>query len=251
MKHLLGYVIWNKVKMLDWLTDGIVESFSPDQVDLLFVLDNPTDGSTEKLLDICNSKLSKFKFEIKVFTEEKYKFPCQNWMMNYAVDNGYDTLIAPQDDQKITDEWLIDNINNVLREYGVNIGVIGLRDGFDFGYGNMFSSGWSESVLSAVDRLLNGEPIEVQLINDGPIVYPVSTIRNIGVNDVETFRRFYIEDDYAMRCHRAGLKNIVMGNNLIHTKVLSHGVNASKASNHYENNDGELDMNAFKLKWKI
>jgi hypothetical protein len=246
MKDIVAYVIWNKVKMLDWIADGILESFSPERVDILFVLDNPTDGTEVKLEAIIKEKLSNFKTAVKIFDTETYKFPCQNFAMDTALIMGYRSVICPQDDQKITDPDLLKNIDKLFGEYEEKLGVVGLRDGFDFGYGNMVSSAWSESVLSKVLRLVPGEYREVQLINDGPIIYPTKVINKIGYNDVTTFRRFYIEDDYALRANQNGFKNIVLGKNLIHKKE-----NASKSSTHYDNNDGALDMAAFKNKWGI
>lgn len=244
MKHLLAYVIWNKVNMLEWLIDGIVDSFNPNDVDLLFVLDNPIDGTDTKLIELMGSKLNKFNVRLRTFNEETYKFPCQNMAMNVALAFGYKSVICPQDDQKITDKNLIANINKAFGLYGEKLGCIGFRDGFDYGYQNMISSEWSESTLSTRQRLNNGETKEVTLINDGGICYPLHLIKAIGYNDVETFKRFYIEDDYAQRGHNAGFINIVMGNSLIHDRTLS-----SVASTHYEGNIGETDLKAFKAKW--
>jgi hypothetical protein len=93
MKHLLGYVIWNKERMLDWLADGILESFTPDQVDILFVIDGAYDGTDVKIFDTIKRKLSDYKCEVKIFKEETWKFPCQNWMMQYCIDNNYKSWI--------------------------------------------------------------------------------------------------------------------------------------------------------------
>lgn len=229
--------------MLDWITDGIINSFNPEDVDLLFVLDNPTDGSAEKLSEICRTKLKGFQLDLHIFHDETFKFPCQNWMMEYVFVNGYKSLIAPQDDQKINDKNLIKNIDKIFDQYGDLLGCIGLRDGFEFGYHGMVSSKWSESEYRQ-PRLENGEFKEVKLINDGPIIYPYTTIKTIGYNDIKTYKRFYIEDDYAQRCWSEGLKNIVLGNELFHQKL-----NCSKNTTHYSNNDSELDIKAFKNKW--
>jgi hypothetical protein len=246
MKHLLGYVIWNKVKMLEWIADGILESFTPNQVDLLFVLDNPIDGTDKKLLELVNGKLKDFNFHIKIFNEETFKFPCQNWMMNYALLNKYKSLIAPQDDQKITDKSLIRNIDNLLSQYGENIGVIGLRDGFHFGYADMVSSEWSESDYSKKPRLKIGEYNAKPLLNDGGLIYPYHTILKVGYHDVENYKRFYIEDDYcASAYYNHGLTNIVMGNSLIHDRTIS-----SIASTHYNDNTSFHDLQTFKERWK-
>lgn len=246
MKHLLAYVIWNKVNMVEWLIDGIVDSFNPFSVDILFVLDNPIDGTEKKILELCESKLKGFHVFVKIFRVETYKFPCQNWAMEYAGVNGYISVICPQDDQRITDKYLLKNIDKAFDVYGDLLGCIGFRDGFDYGYQNMISSEWSESTLTAEPRLLNGETKEVTLINDGGICYPLHLINAIGYNDVETFKRFYIEDDYSLRATKLGFKNLVMGNSLIHDRTLS-----SVSSTHYEGNIGETDLKAFKAKWNL
>lgn len=246
MKHLLGYVIWNKAEMIEWLFDGILFSFLPHEVDLVFVLDNPNE-ETRKSFWEHRKKLAGFNV-FEYFTDEKttYKFPCQNILLQYAFKHSdkYKTLICPQDDQKIMDESLIKHLDATL-SYLPNIGVIGLRDGFDFGYKNMFSSEWSESSYNQ-ERLAPGFIRPVQLINDGPIIYPIETIKKIGPHDVESYYRFYIEDDYCMKCNAAGLQNFVMGNNLIHDRSMS-----SIASDHYSSNYGELDLATFRKKWNI
>lgn len=244
-KHLLGYVIWNKVKMLDWIADGILESFTSDQVDIIFVLDNPIDGTDEKLLEIINNKLKFYSCLIHIFKEETYKFPCQNWMMKYCIDNNYKSLIAPQDDQKIIDKNLISNIDNLYQAYKEKLGVIGLRDGFFFGYREMISSEWSESDYSKAPRLQNGQFIERPLLNDGGLIYFNHVIKKVGFNDVENFKRFYIEDDYCARAYYThGLTNIVLGNNLIHDRSIS-----SIASTHYNDNTSFHDLQIFNDRW--
>jgi hypothetical protein len=246
MKHLLGYVIWNKVSMLDWLADGIIESFTPDQVDVLFVLDGPYDGTDEKLPEVISRKLKDYKCTVKVFKKEKFKFPCQNWMMKYCIDSNYKSLIAPQDDQKFTDPKLIETIDGIFEKYGENLGVIGLRDGFYFGYQDMISSDWSESVLSKVPRLKAGEYVERPLMNDGPIIYFNHVIKKIGYNDVENFQVFYIEDDYCARAHYTnGLTNILLGNSLIHFK------NTAIASELYGKNYEVKDLQTFRDRWSL
>jgi hypothetical protein len=246
MKHLLGYVIWNKERMLDWYADGIIESFSPEQVDVLFVLDGPYDGTDEKLPEVIERRLKDFKCTIKIFKEEKFKMPCQNWMMQYCIDNNYKSLIAPQDDQKFTDPNLIKNIENLYEKYGEKLGVIGLRDGFYFGYQNMISSDWSESVLSNQPRLKAGEYVERPLSNDGPIIYFNHVIKKIGFNDVENYKIFYIEDDYCARAHyENGLTNILLGNSLIHLK--NTAIASELYGRHYEIND----LKYFRERWKL
>ncbi len=259
-KHLLGLVIWNKVNLLDWIADGIAESFKPEQVDLYFVLDHSTDGTREKLFELVKTKLKHFNtlgfFDFMM--HDTYKFPCQNNAMMQAIKDGneYQTLICPQDDQKITDPNLIANIEALLAcpchgGNPENVGIIGLRDGFtDLSYSDMVSSEWSESTLGK-ERLGNGAFVAKRLINDGGICYPISTIKKIGLNDVQSYIRFYIECDYAARCHAAGLTNYVMGNSLIHSKILEEGKHASTASDHYNDNKvGENDLKSFLTKWK-
>lgn len=245
MKHLLGYVIWNKAKMIDWLIDGILHSFKPDEVDLAFVFDNPTDGSFEKFNESIH-RLSGYKIAyLKITGKDTYKFPCQNYLMEFAATQNYMTLICPQDDQKIMDEYLVHNIESTLTRVGTEVGVIGLRDGFSFGYKDMVSSLWSESEYGQ-PRLNNGAYNFCELVNDGPLVYPIQTIKDVGLNDVESYKRFYIEDDYCMKCNAAGKQNIVLGNTLIHDRTLS-----SVGSDHYSSNFGEVDLNTFRNKWHL
>lgn len=247
MKHLIGYVIWNKYENLDWIFEGINQSFHPADVDLVFLLDNPQDAPVYSYRYRINS-LNKKGFSVLSVcytTVDTYKFPCQNRLMQKALGKGYRSIICPQDDQQIMDPYFISNLNNILDLYGEAIGVIGCRDGFDFGYGNMVSSQWSESEYDQ-PRLKNGDMAPVKIINDGPIVYPVSTIEKVGLNETELYHRFYIEDDYSMKCNEAGLQNLVMGNSLVHDRSKN-----STASDHYSNNYGELDLIKFREKWKL
>ncbi len=246
MKHLLGYVIWNKASMIKWLLEGISDSFDPVKVDLAFVFDDPTDGSFSVFSE--NIDLVKdFKVVYTNITRNPYyKFPCQNMLMDFAQQEyrKYISLICPQDDQRITDPDFVYNLEYLLRSEK-NVGIIGCRDGFDFGYGNMVSSEWSESEYDQ-PRIKRGDYRRVSLINDGPIIYPLSTINKVGKHDVETYHRFYIEDDYGMLCNAEGLTNYVMGNSLIHDRQKS-----SLASDHYSSNFGEQDLIKFREKWDL
>lgn len=247
MKHLLGYVIWNKVAMIEWLLDGIKESFTPEQVDLLFVLDNPTDGSDVLLLELLERDFMGWNHRTHIMKQEQYKFTCQNFLMKQCLMGNYKSLIAPQDDQYLIDRQLIDSLDGLFFEYGERLGVVGLRDGFDFGYHNMISSLWSESTLTTVPRLKPGEYRGCSIVNDGPLIYPAHLIKRIGFNDVQSYKRFYIEDDYCMHAKAAGFQNIVMGSNLIHDKK-----KASIGSTHYDDNRiGANDLKTFRAKWNL
>lgn len=245
MKYLLAYVIWNKVNMLDWIADGIVESFNPDEADLHFILDNSTDGSLEKIKELTDSKLQAFTSIYTGYLKETYKFTCQNQAMKWCVALNYRAVICPQDDQKIIDKNLIKNIDNLFNIYGEKLGVIGLRDGFEFGYNDMISSGWSESIISKLPRLKNGEHAERTIVNDGGLIYPNHLIKAIGYHDTETYKRFFIEDDYCMKVKQAGFTNVVLGNSLIHDKQLAsfESTNTSDLA--------EKDLAAFKKKWNL
>jgi hypothetical protein len=245
MKHLVGYSIWNKAGAMPWLLGGIKETFTPDKVDLLFVLDNPIDGTDTELIDLLDREFKDWNHKVVVFNEEKFKFPIQNWMMRYCMEMEYKSLIAPQDDQRLTDPQLLPNLEKLFEVYGTALGCIGLRDGFGKGYSGMFSSTWSESVISTVPRLQIGEYREVEMLNDGPLIYPLHLIKAIGYNDITNFKWFYIEDDYCMRALEAGYKNIVMGNSLIH-----HKVRASFATIQYDNTEiVAADLAMLKQKW--
>ena len=166
-------------------------------------------------------------------------------MMRYCRENNYKSLIAPQDDQKIVDKSLIYNIENLYFVYRETLGMVGLRDGFEFGYQGMISSEWSESNF-AKRRLSCGEFEMRPLLNDGPLIYFNHVIKKIGYHDVENYKKFYIEDDYTARAHYTyGLVNIVMGNNLVHDRTMS-----SVASKHYDDNAGEEDLKTFNARWR-
>lgn len=249
MKILLAFTIWNKVNMLDWIADGIIDSFDPNEVDLLFLFDDPKDGSERKIYDIYYKKLKRFRMGTEVFPEGGRKFLCHNFAIDEAVKLNYDFLIASQDDQKYQDKELINNIKKIDAQYGDKLGYIGLRDGYDWGYGNMVSSQWSESV-HATCRLKPGEWAEVQLVNDGGMVYTNRLMKLLGHHDTENFFHYYCETDYAMQAHKRGLQNIVMGNNLIHKKP----ENGASFATTYEDTGSQIsakDLQAFKNKWGV
>ncbi len=230
--------------MIDCIVDGIIESFTPEQVDIYFVLDHPTDGTAERIYKACQISLKAFDTTTFHTQTETFKFPCQNRILNRVVDMNYKAAICPQDDQKITDKKLIGNINNVFNIYGDKLGVIGLRDGFRMNYADMVSSEWSESTMTKAPRLGNGVFAERPLLNDGGLIYFQHVINKVGLHDVNSYERFYIEDDYCARSNNAGLKNIVMGNSLIHDRTIS-GV----TSTNYDNDRPARDAKTFKDRW--
>ena len=243
-KSLVCYVIWNKHDMMLWICSGIKKSFTPDQVDLYFLLDNPIDGTDILFEDGTIQELLP-DFNIKWTYHyanplEQFKFHLQNIGMKYGLENGYEWVICPQDDQKIEDPFLLQNLKRFIRE-----GLVGGRDGFDkLNYKDGSGSLFSHPIGEGYTWLKNGDFKSVTYLNDGPLCYHKSTIEKVGYHDLG-FKVFLSELDYCRRCEALGLKNHVLGMSIVHEKF------GTLRSNVYlqKHNYSEQDSNYFRSKW--
>lgn len=231
--------------MLTWLCSGIRKSFKPDQVDLYFLLDNPIDG-TDMMFDdgsIQTHHLQGFNVKYSIHyahPQEQFKFHLQNIGMKYGYDNGYEWIICPQDDQKIEDPLLLQNLK-ILD----NNGLVGGRDGFDkLDYTNGCGSLFSHPVGEGYTWLLNGQFRNVRYLNDGPLCYHRSTIEKVGYHDIG-YKVFMSELDYCLKCEAAGLRNHVLGMSIVHEKFFTFRSNVYQQ----KHNISEHDSNYFNSKW--
>lgn len=244
MKSLIAYVIWNKHDMISWLCSGILKSFKPNEVDIYFLLDNPIDGTDQLFEDGTVHSILK-GFNVKwtyhyANPETQFKFHLQNIALQYGLDNGYEWVICPQDDQKIEDPFLLSNLK-ILD----NNGLVGGRDGFDaLDYKDGCGSLFSHPVGPGYTWLLNGDFRHMKYLNDGPLCYHHTTIKRIGLHD-EKFKVFMSELDYCRRCTEMGLRNHVLGMSVVHEKF-----GTFRSNLYYErHNYSKLDADYFKSKW--
>lgn len=244
MKTLVAYVIWNKHDMMNWLCEGIRKSFTPGQVDVYFLLDNPIDGTDQLFEDgTITGLLTGYNVKWTYHYANplhQFKFHLQNIALKYGYENGYDWIICPQDDQKIEDPFLLGNIQRFRAE-----GLIGGRDGFDaLDYKNGNGSLFSKPVGAGYTWLANGVWKENKYLNDGPLIYHRETIERVGYHD-EAFKVFQSELDYCRRCTTAGLRNINLGMSIVHEKFGTFRSNLYYERHGYSKQDADY----FNSKW--
>lgn len=240
MKTLVVYVIWNKHDMVRWICEGIIKSF-PKETDIYFLLDDPIDGTDDVFEEDVPKWLNGYKIKVDIFGKKSFKYELLNIALEYGLANGYDWIICPQDDQKIQDPYLL----NDLSKFKEPIGLIGGRDGFwKLDYKNATGSMFSVPTGENYRYLRPGEYTEVKYLNDGPLIYHRSTIEKIGFHDLG-FKVFMSEVDYCERCFRAGLPNINLGMYLAHEKF-----GTLRTNFHYKKHDySKLDNDYFHAKW--
>ncbi len=246
MKILIAYVVWNKREAVQWLLNGIQKSFKSEQADVLFLLDNPIDGTDELFY---SGKLDYYGFNVKfeVYFEnplKQFKLMLQNKALKYAKENGYDLVICPQDDQKLEDPYLYGSISDAISRYK-NVGIIGGRDGFetlDFkdAVGSYFSIPTGDGYMYIVPGLTS----LVRYLNDGPLIYTRAALDKDIYHD-ERYHAFYSELDYCRQCEAAGLSVVHLSMSVVHEKI-----GALQTNLYYQRyNYGELDSKLFHSKW--
>lgn len=257
MRVLICYVIWNKHEMMNWLCSGLYKSFKDKEVDIYFLLDNPIDGTDQMFMDGTMDTIlpkSRFNWHFTVHYGhplEQFKFHLQNIGLKYGYENGYDWIICPQDDQKLEDPLLLQNIRKVYNDgrgpaaTPQRIGLIGGRDGFDeLDYKNAWGSLFSHPTGIGYKWLKNGDLASVNYLNDGPLCYHRSTIEKVGYHD-EKFKVFMSELDYCRRCTKAGLQNYVLGMSVVHEKF-----GTLRSNLYYQRHEiSKHDADYFNKKW--
>jgi hypothetical protein len=220
MKYVVGYSVWEKVDMIAWLLDGIVRNFDPKDTEVVFHFDVCEDDSVKAF-----SAMTEFWLTLKGFKWTMlYADPTQpevrevgghNAILKHCMANSdAHFFIIAQDDQHFN-QPLAPSLEDLAARYGERLGVIGGRDGYDWGYGRFAGSFWSESALH--ERLKHGEWRERPCLNTGPLVYNRTLVSAVGYQDTD-YTAFYVWDDYALRAQKAGFVNGVLGMDLTHAK---------------------------------
>lgn len=209
MKFTIAYSIHNKAHMMDEIIKGLHENIS-ENVDYIFIFDGCTDDSYsifESMKDMLNGNIS------TIFTDNIYQLKTNNMMMD---EFKTEFLIIFQDDMVLKDSKFLDNIRKIYDIYGENLGIIGCRDGYEFGYSQMVGSPHSESNRQILEI---GEFRERSMINIGPIVLRKSLIDKVGKFDEVYDIGGYEETEYALKCkYHFNLVNIVLSIDIIHSK---------------------------------
>ncbi len=223
MSFTIGYPIHNKGYMIDEIINGLVNSISHD-VKYKFILD----GCTDQSKIILEKEMVKLRNASYIETDNLFQLRTNNLLMK---DFDTDFLIIFQDDMVLRDVYFLDNILRVYDKYGDKLGLLGCRDGFDAGYSNMSSSRFSDSAPHGNEILDSGEHRERMMINIGPIVFTQRLIDEMGYFDEIYGNAVYEEMEYSLKCTLKGLKTVVMGVDLIHSKFLHKNRNHVKHTN--------------------
>jgi GT2 family glycosyltransferase len=210
MTFTIGYAIHNKGYMLDKIIDGLVDSIPETyEVKYVFILDGCSDNSKE-ILAIEGKKLKNVEV---IETPDLFELRTNNILMK-SFDTDF--LIIFQDDMVLKDSNFLANLINVYSIYGDNLGLVGCRDGFNDGYSDLYGSEFSDSKKTLV--LKSGDYAPKLMLNRGPIIFTKNLIEKIGLFDEAYNNGTFEEMEYCLKCHKAGLINVVMGIDLIHSK---------------------------------
>jgi GT2 family glycosyltransferase len=238
MKIFVHYTIWNKESMVQWFAKGIKYCIPPgSHVD--FVLDNCTDSTkliVSNLQSDPNFNLNEYVFNWYE-SDKKYRWQNTNDAIERFLQTDCTHFLSPQDDQKIQDSFIFQNLQMLYNSAPVKVGIIGMRDGITDG--NYLSAHHSHKVTSPQRWLRSGEYHPVEYINDGPVCLSRECIEAIGLFDVNNFIAFYTDQDYSYRCKQQGFQPYVMGAEIVHEKwgnVIASELYTQEIASHDYNN---------------
>lgn len=246
MKFYIHYTIWNKQDHISWICEGIKTAIPKGSI-IDFVFDNCNDESINNFYDCKDLNEHGYGslrgYDVKWFiSNKKLRCPNTNDAIERFLKSDCDLFLSPQDDMKIQDKFLCENLIKLYSE-NTKVGFVGMRDGFAFD-GKMYSSCHSHKTPTPTTWLRTGQYIKVKYANDGPICLSKDAINNIGLFDTEYWAH-YIDNDYCFRANRLGYNNFVMGAEIVHEKWGK--VQQSEVwSQEYSTHDYEL----YKTKWE-
>lgn len=242
MKHAIGYPIWFKPDMVDWIIDGIVKNIDPARAVINFYFDGNDPESLESF-EKHKHLLEGFDYVQTGDAREIFENGCHNVFLKWFMDQtDADILTIPQDDNKFVGPTILDDLETVAAKFGDKLGYVGMRDGYGIRYSNFTSSPWSGSDKTAGGgRIPVGEFRECMLMNPGPLCYPRHLVNAIGAIDTH-YDGWYWWDDYAFKSWDAGFTNILLSTDLLHEK---HG--KLKRSEIYQDLDGWVAKDLAKL----
>jgi hypothetical protein len=215
MRGYLHYNIWNKQEHIVWIL-RCINYFVPKDTIIDISFEDCQDSSFDLFNQHKNELLSGYELVVNM-TNEKYRMKNFNRAIQRFLNTNCDFIISPQDDQFIQDANLFANTINLINSEK-EIGIIGMRDGFTFDFKDYYSSHFSIKTPNFKAWLNSGEYKNVKSVNDGALALHRSTIEKVGLFD-ESMNVFYIETDYCARCIKSGLKNYVLGSELVHVKI--------------------------------
>lgn len=203
MKAYVGQGVYCKPDMIPWMASGIAENFPPETV-----VDWYLEAPDKDTIDAMGS--TPFEYS----PEHILEHGCHRHFIQRFMATDCDVLIIPQDDNRFQ-RPLLPDLQKLWDIYGTDLGWISGRDGHGFGYSDMVCSPFSDSNATKL-ALPIGEHREVMMMNTGPVVYFRHVIQTVGPPDPNM--PWYWWSDYSLKCHSAGLNNILLSMDCLHEK---------------------------------
>lgn len=215
MKAMIGYGVFRKPDMFPWYISGIEEHFPPD-TPTYFYLEAMRLEDLNALEASCEPQRPRWPVYLSGSGRHHVlEHGVHRHLIERFMDTDCDVLIVPHDDNRFQLPLLPD-LERLWAKYGTTLGWISGRDGYGPGYAEMCSSPFSQSVGADKECLPIGHHREVMMMNTGPVVYFRHVIHKVGMPDPDM--PWYWWDDYALRCHTAGLKNVLLSMDCLHEK---------------------------------
>lgn len=211
MKAMIGYGVFRKPDMLQWYMDGMLEHFPGAMRHFHF------EACDNDMIDAYKALGPEFKYPHSTLSTSKahiLEHGVHRLLIERFMATDCDVLIVPQDDNRFQQPIMVD-LELLWAHYGTDLGWISGRDGHGFGYADMVCSPFSDSNATKT-ALPIGEHREVLMMNTGPVVYFRHVIEKVGLPDPDM--PWYWWSDYSLKCHHAGLKNIVLSMDCLHEK---------------------------------
>lgn len=208
MDYTVGYTIFNKEHSIIPILNGIAKCF-PEDCEVIFHFDACTDRSFN-VLQRNKHILGKRKLIVLQNSRDLYELKSNNLLIDTFTK---DVLVIFQDDMICIDENLCNRADEIIREYGDSLGLLGARDGFDVEDGNRVNfvkNQWSPS--PSPGRILKrGEFVERSFVNRGPIFLTRTTLEKIPGFSEDFYPGSWDDRDFCCRAkYEHGLVNIVM-----------------------------------------
>jgi hypothetical protein len=214
MKAMIGYGVFQKPDMLRWMCEGIRDNFPRETLVKFFFEAEDSGGVHLSTLRHHAYILNLNLMNPAATPEHILEHGVHRRLIEEFMGTGCDVLIVPQDDNRFQ-RPLLPDLERLWDQYGTSLGWISGRDGHGYGYADMVCSPFSDSNATKT-ALPIGEHREVMMMNTGPVVYFRHVIEKVGLPDPDM--PWYWWTDYSLRCHTAGLKNILLSMDCLHEK---------------------------------
>lgn len=216
MKVMISYGVYSKPDMVDWMFSGVTEHFPKDTHVAVFIekWDGPTEQAVEFGMDRHFMQWPNAVY-MGFSVDHLLEIGIHQMLIDNFMKSDCDVLIIPHDDNRF-ERALIPDLEKLWDLYGVSLGWISGRDGYGFSYEGMVCSPFSQSIGAPKKQLPIGDHAAVRMMNTGPVVYFRHVIEKVGKPDAEL--PWFFWDDFCLRCHQAGLTNILLSMSCLHEK---------------------------------